>query len=249
MARRSSSHNPGSHAASPRPPLDQLRGAVYRRDGRGVVAILAQHGPALCLQWAGQGLLLALAEGIDGAFPPTQQTARALRTRGLRGDEVLAEELDAATGDGPIPLRAAVTVDLGELAAVMDLDPDMGEHFLHRGTGELRMRGDSMVTGESDDDGWLDDDDWIRVEPRESSDAWDDMAEFAAAIEDRAFGARLARAIEGRGAFRRFKDLLAEEPAVRDRWFAWSEDRELARARAFLADHGLRPSYAADAGT
>ncbi|MFH1464716.1 MAG: hypothetical protein ABIO70_10050 [Pseudomonadota bacterium] len=243
MARRSSrSCSSGRGGEPPRPPLDLLRVAVYGGDGRAVVDLLTRHGPGLCLQWAGQGLLVALADGVEGATALAAQTAEALPERGLRGDEPLAEEIEAALGTGPMPLRAALPVDLGELATVMDLSPEMGTHLLHRESGELRMRGDSMVTGEPDEDGWLGDDAWIRIEPREPREAWWDKASFAESIEDRAFGERLLRDLEGRGAFRCFKNTLFERPELRERWFAWSEDRELARARAFLAEHRLKPA-------
>ena len=38
--------------------------------------------------------------------------------------------------------------------------------------------------------------------------------------------------------FRRFKDALAEWPDLLDAWYAFSEERELGRARAWLADEG-----------
>lgn len=46
--------------------------------------------------------------------------------------------------------------------------------------------------------------------------------------------ARLAAAITGRGAFRRFKDELARWPGELERWYALSEERQLGRARSWL---------------
>lgn len=48
---------------------------------------------------------------------------------------------------------------------------------------------------------------------------------------------RDARAIEGRGAFRRFKDVLLEFPQLREQWFAFHETRMRRRALEWLADH------------
>ncbi len=50
---------------------------------------------------------------------------------------------------------------------------------------------------------------------------------------------RLERAIEGKGAFSRFRDLVHGENLT-DRWHAFSTDRHMGRAREFLADHGIR---------
>jgi hypothetical protein len=50
------------------------------------------------------------------------------------------------------------------------------------------------------------------------------MADFAAGISDDRTGRRLARAIEGRGAFRRFKDELHEEyPHLLAVWHAFRD--------------------------
>ena len=45
-------------------------------------------------------------------------------------------------------------------------------------------------------------------------------------------------AISGRGAFRRFKDVLALWPGELDQWYAFSAERQRGRARAWLADAG-----------
>lgn len=50
---------------------------------------------------------------------------------------------------------------------------------------------------------------------------------------------RLERAIEGRGAFRRFRDLVHEE-GLAQQWDAFSADRQAGRARRWLADEGIR---------
>ena len=50
--------------------------------------------------------------------------------------------------------------------------------------------------------------------------------------------ARLERALSGRGVFRRFKDVLAESPTELQQWYAFSDERERGRARAWLATEG-----------
>ena len=53
---------------------------------------------------------------------------------------------------------------------------------------------------------------------------------------------RLGIAISGRGAFRRFKDQLSRWPELLERWYAFSEDRQRGRARAWLAGEGYAPA-------
>jgi hypothetical protein len=66
------------------------------------------------------------------------------------------------------------------------------------------------------------------------------MADFAEAITDERAGRRLARAIEGKGAFRRFRDELHEEyPNLLPAWYAFRDARAERRAVEWLADNSL----------
>ena len=65
------------------------------------------------------------------------------------------------------------------------------------------------------------------------------MAALAQRQHDAALRERLERAIEGKGAFHRFRDLVHHE-GLAEQWYAFSADRQLGRARAFLAGEGIR---------
>ena len=67
------------------------------------------------------------------------------------------------------------------------------------------------------------------------------MEDFIDTVADDAQAERLARAISGRGAFRRFKDALASTPGELERYYAFSEERQRGRARAWLAAEGHTP--------
>ena len=57
------------------------------------------------------------------------------------------------------------------------------------------------------------------------------MADFADGITDERAGRRLARAIQGKGAFRRFKDELHEEyPDLLPAWYEFRDTRARRRA-------------------
>ena len=56
-----------------------------------------------------------------------------------------------------------------------------------------------------------------------------DMAEFIDTVTDLDLADRLGIAIQGRGAFRRFKDTLARWPAELERWYGFSDDRQRGR--------------------
>ena len=66
------------------------------------------------------------------------------------------------------------------------------------------------------------------------------MAEFAEQITDEKAGRRLARAIQGMGAFRRFKAELHDEyPDLLPTWYAFRDARAHRRAVQWLADNAL----------
>jgi hypothetical protein len=48
-------------------------------------------------------------------------------------------------------------------------------------------------------------------------------------------------AIQGKGAFRRFKDTLARSPSEEQRWYAFQEERLRARVREWLEEEELEP--------
>ena len=65
------------------------------------------------------------------------------------------------------------------------------------------------------------------------------MERFIDTLTDPVLAELLTVAISGRGAFRRFKDVLWSRPEVAERWHAYSEDRARGRARAWLAGQGF----------
>lgn len=80
---------------------------------------------------------------------------------------------------------------------------------------------------------------FLNIPPRANRDGWRDMAKFVATVGDRALRQRLSDAIEGKGAFGRFKQALLSAPAERDRWFEWEGERLEEEARAWLASEGI----------
>ena len=72
------------------------------------------------------------------------------------------------------------------------------------------------------------------------------MADFADQLSDERAGRRLARAIQGKGAFRRFKAELQEEsPQLLPAWYALRDARAHRRAVEWLAENSLVGHHAA----
>ena len=72
------------------------------------------------------------------------------------------------------------------------------------------------------------------------------MADFADGISDRAASLRLTQSLQGRGAFRRFKNRLYERcPELISAWHALRDVRAQRRAVQWLLDQGLIDDSAA----
>jgi hypothetical protein len=223
-------------------PRAALRGALYRADGRAVVAALSTEDWHAALQLGGDGLLVALGQGVDGAPQLADRCATALRERAWEGDDDLAEQLEAALGQRPAPPLRPLPVDLEELADVLEGDPAHGGGRIDLRTGEVWPQSMFDDAGETDDEDDEDDDEdsdhWLAVWCEGSREGYRDMEDFVATVADDERTDRLLIALSGRGAFRRFKDVLARWPEELQRWFAFSDERQRGRARSWLVDAG-----------
>ena len=225
--------------------LTALRSLVMRGDHAGLVATLSQAPwPVDSLQIIGDGLLAAVRQGTAGSADLVQDCVNALRERQWAGDQELAEVLDAALGNGPTPMLRPLPVDLEELSMVLEGDPVQGGGRIDLRTGEVWPQSAieyAEEVGEIDEDD-DDPDRWLWVECEGSHDGYRDMEWFIDDLDDPQFADRLARAISGRGAFRRFKDRLFDRPDLMTRWYAFSNDRQRGRARSWLATEGYVPT-------
>jgi hypothetical protein len=83
---------------------------------------------------------------------------------------------------------------------------------------------------------------YISIPRAESHDAYRDMERFIGSVWDERLQNRLWGAIQGRGAFRYFKDVLDEYPAERERWFAFSDRRVKERMLRWLEGENIAPT-------
>jgi hypothetical protein len=224
--------------------LTALRAAVYRGDGPAVVDLLQDAGNYDdALQLAGDGLMAAVIQRVQGAPELVGYLVVALRQRGWDGDDDLADQLDALLGSGPAPMLRPLPVDLDELAGILEGDALQDGGLIDLTTGEVWPQAAieyAPETGEEDEDASDDPERWLWVHCEGSRDAYRDMELFIGSVEDPGRADRLTIAIEGRGAFRRFKDVLARWPGELERWYALSEERQRGRARSWLTEAGYR---------
>lgn len=140
-----------------------------------------------------------------------------------------------------------VPVNWDDLEMALTDHGDEWSYYLDLRTGEVRIvRIDAFEEEEDlsdeDVDAGVATGDLLTVEPLPSSVEYAWMAEFAASLSDPRLRELLQVALNGRGAFRRFKDVLLDHGPERARWFAFRDERLRDAMREWLADHGLDPS-------
>lgn len=135
------------------------------------------------------------------------------------------------------------TVQLSRIVATLDELMEGQSAFLERASGEVVFVLDPMIHGEdiaalepSFDD--VDSDAYVALPTRFDIHEWSIMRDFCDRVEPEQVRQRLLRAVHGRGAFRRFKDVVDEEE-LRTDWFAFRDARLTDIARDWLEAEGI----------
>lgn len=82
---------------------------------------------------------------------------------------------------------------------------------------------------------------YLRIDPVSSREQYRWMERYIPMVENAELQQKLAQAIDGKGAFRRFKDVLMSYAAERERWFAFRSERLRIFMEAWLGAHALEP--------
>ena len=136
-------------------------------------------------------------------------------------------------GDNVLDLKA---FDLGDLVQALEDHSYDHSWWLDPKSGEVDLWSDYFEDqGEPDPESR----ELMSIEPISSGAGYGDMQDFIAQVRDPRAREPLERAIEGRGAFRRFKDTLFDFPELREAWFKFHDARMQRRALEWLADGDL----------
>src|SRR5512147_2550608 len=127
--------------------------------------------------------------------------------------------------DGEIPTtdnEAAtprdVPIDWEALEDAFENNAPEVHSYLHLGTGEVLRVVDGIADPEMHARIALDSE-YVRVEPVSSREQYRWMERFIPMVENEELKQKLMRAIDGKGAFRRFKDVLMGYVQEREQWF------------------------------
>ncbi len=135
----------------------------------------------------------------------------------LRDVPIDWEALEDAFENNAPEVHSYLQLSTGEVIRVVDgvADPQM----------HARIAGDSN---------------YLRVDPVSSREQYRWMERFIPMVDNLELRARLNQAIDGKGAFRRFKDVLMTHAEERERWFGYRSERLRTFMDAWLTAHNLR---------
>ena len=132
-----------------------------------------------------------------------------------------------------------VKISLSDLINVFDSASQEERQYLDTETGEIIRIFDEALGG-------IDDTKlekkietglnvrYFAIPEQDSHEDYKDMSDFTRTIEDKNFQEKLEIALDGSGAFRRFKNVLSNYPQERDRWFAFKNERIKERVLEWL---------------
>lgn len=136
------------------------------------------------------------------------------------------------------PLRE-VPVDWEALEDAFENNAPEVHSYLHLTTGEVLR----VVDGVADPQMHARisaDPNYLRIDPVSSREQYRWMERFIPMVDDTELRGKLANAIDGKGAFRRFKDVLMTYAADRERWFAFRSERLRTFMEAWLNAHAIQ---------
>jgi hypothetical protein len=149
-------------------------------------------------------------------------------------------------GHPTAPLRE-VPVDWEALEDAFENNAPEVHSYLHLTTGEVLR----VVDGVADPQMHArisGDNNYLRIDPVSSREQYRWMERFIPMVDEPELRGKLAQAIDGKGAFRRFKDVLMSYAADRERWFAFRSERLRTFMEAWLNAHAIkavpRPTWA-----
>src|SRR3954471_7490640 len=137
------------------------------------------------------------------------------------------------------PALRGVPVDWEALEDAFENNAPEVHSYLHLSTGEVLR----IVDGVADPQMHARiaaDANYLRIDPVSSREQYRWMERYIPMVEDVELRAKLAVSIDGKGAFRRFKDVLMSFATERERWFAFRSERLRIFMEAWLNAHALR---------
>ena len=162
----------------------------------------------------------ALGIEAPSAAAPARTPSRAVRPGPVKRNALL-DELGTALTGGDVDSVAFFNAKNGAV-----------EHFMHNLGDQENAR---IAQAEADAD-------LKKVTPVTTDVRYGIMSDFISMVDDIAFAGKLRAAISGKGAFRRFRETVDEDDALRRRWLSYRTKRHYHIALDWLHRLGLDPN-------
>jgi hypothetical protein len=175
--------------------------------------------------------------------PVTDPATRPPLRRVVRKESDAADDGDAIIGLVPQPPGTPVRdvpVDWEALEDAFENNAPEVHSYLHLVTGDVLR----IVDGVADPQMHARiaaDSNYLRIDPVSSREQYRWMERYIPMVEDADLQGKLTQAIDGKGAFRRFKDVLMAYGPERERWFSFRSERLRIFMEAWLSAHALAP--------
>jgi hypothetical protein len=139
----------------------------------------------------------------------------------------------------PTPYAARrVRADLAELIGAFADGRLENEYYLSLRTGRIRLLSDQS-SEEERQEFYQSEEEYILLPKKRSRDGYQDLLDFIAGVGDTGLKEKLSTAVQGQGAFRRFKDVLLAYPEDRRKWFTFSSERDETRLREWMKENQI----------
>ncbi len=164
--------------------------------------------------------------------------------------KVNVSELMFALDNNSWQIRYYLDLKTGEVVSVTDETASALERILEQAAPATQVDGEALIH-QSDLADWQQEEAllawriennfsrYLFIEPSTSHEGYRDMEDFILTVKDEHLQELLWMSIDGKGAFRRFKDMLLRYPHERERWFAFKESLSSQRAAEWLADNDI----------
>jgi len=156
----------------------------------------------------------------------------------------MAERKEAPDSSPAMPVPTGplkdVPIDWEALEDAFENNAPEVHSYLHLVTGEVLR----VVDGVADPQMHVriaSDPNYLRIDPVSSREQYRWMERFIPMVEDSDLRAKLTIAIDGKGAFRRFKDVLMAFGPDREKWFTFRSERLRTFMEAWLTAHAIKP--------
>lgn len=135
-----------------------------------------------------------------------------------------------------------ISININAVIDAMEMTQDQITYYLDSETGETFFIMGDFLDGEYEDENdanirKVENDKANRyreISTLSSHEGYECMEKFADTVISKELGKKLAIALNGKGAFRRFKDVLLDYPDERDRWFQFEKETIANLAKEWL---------------